>query len=154
MNIIGINSSGFHESSVCLVQDGRVVFACAEERISRVKQDKYKAAYLTFSRLKKKSRRKTKKLCRSLLKYLDRLLMQIATLKEKHPSLKLKNKEQNRLETIEKIKKQQWLHYFGGQSHVPERIVSLHKPYIRAIVRGKETKPVEPAYRQAGLELR
>src|SRR5438034_1275806 len=40
MNIIGINSSGFHESSVCLVQDGRVVFACAEERISRVKQDK------------------------------------------------------------------------------------------------------------------
>src|SRR5215510_1770999 len=40
MNILGINASGFHESSVCLVQDGKVVFACAEERLSRVKQDK------------------------------------------------------------------------------------------------------------------
>ena len=40
MNILGINSSGFHESSVCLLQDGKVVFACAEERLSRVKQDK------------------------------------------------------------------------------------------------------------------
>jgi carbamoyltransferase len=40
MNVIGINSSGFHESSVCLLQDGKVVFACAEERLSRVKQDK------------------------------------------------------------------------------------------------------------------
>jgi carbamoyltransferase len=40
MNILGFNSSGFHESSVCLVQDGKVIFACAEERLSRVKQDK------------------------------------------------------------------------------------------------------------------
>ncbi|MGD1089233.1 MAG: carbamoyltransferase C-terminal domain-containing protein [Verrucomicrobiota bacterium] len=40
MNIIGINASGFHESSACLVQDGRVIFACAEERLSRIKQDK------------------------------------------------------------------------------------------------------------------
>ena len=57
MNIIGINASGFHESSVCLVQDGKVVFACAEERISRIKQDKHfpklaLQAALDFARLK------------------------------------------------------------------------------------------------------
>jgi carbamoyltransferase len=40
MNVLGLNFSGFHESSVCLVQDGKVVFACAEERLTRVKQDK------------------------------------------------------------------------------------------------------------------
>ncbi len=40
MNILGINFAGFHESSACLVQDGQLVFACAEERLTRVKQDK------------------------------------------------------------------------------------------------------------------
>jgi len=40
MNIVGINFSDYHESSVCLLQDGKLVFACAEERLSRLKQDK------------------------------------------------------------------------------------------------------------------
>lgn len=40
MNVLGINSSGYHESSVCLLQEGQVIFACAEERLSRIKQDK------------------------------------------------------------------------------------------------------------------
>jgi carbamoyltransferase len=38
MNILGINYS-VHESAACLVQDGKLTFACAEERLSRVKQD-------------------------------------------------------------------------------------------------------------------
>ena len=33
---------------------------------------------------------------------------------------------------------------FWQRSHkVPDRIVSLHKPYVRPIIRGKEVKPVE-----------
>ena len=39
MNIVGINSSGTHESGACLLRDGELVFACAEERLSRKKQD-------------------------------------------------------------------------------------------------------------------
>src|SRR5262245_25226273 len=38
MNILGISYS-MHESAACLVQDGELVFACAEERLSRRKQD-------------------------------------------------------------------------------------------------------------------
>lgn len=38
MNILGI-SYFMHESASCLVQDGKLVFACAEERLSRKKQD-------------------------------------------------------------------------------------------------------------------
>jgi carbamoyltransferase len=38
MNILGI-TCGFHESAVCLLQDSKLVFACAEERLSRRKQD-------------------------------------------------------------------------------------------------------------------
>src|ERR1043166_10219640 len=38
MNILGISYS-MHESAACLLQDGKLVFACAEERLSRRKQD-------------------------------------------------------------------------------------------------------------------
>src|SRR5947199_8907759 len=37
---LGINYSGMHDSSVCLVDgDGNVVYAVSEERFTRVKQD-------------------------------------------------------------------------------------------------------------------
>jgi carbamoyltransferase len=38
MNILGISYS-MHESAACLVQDGELRFACAEERLSKTKQD-------------------------------------------------------------------------------------------------------------------
>lgn len=38
MNILGISYS-LHESAACLVQDGKLVFAIAEERLSKKKQD-------------------------------------------------------------------------------------------------------------------
>ncbi len=57
MNVLGINSSGTHESGACLLQDGELVFACAEERLSRKKQDsafpvRAIQAALDFGRLK------------------------------------------------------------------------------------------------------
>ena len=39
MITIGINYSQMHDSSACLVRDSELVFAVAEERISRVKHD-------------------------------------------------------------------------------------------------------------------
>ena len=39
MIILGLNYSQMHDSSACLVQDGELLFAVAEERISRVKHD-------------------------------------------------------------------------------------------------------------------
>jgi len=39
MIILGINYSQMHDSAACLVRDGELVFAVAEERISRVKHD-------------------------------------------------------------------------------------------------------------------
>ena len=57
MNVLGINSSGTHESGACLLRDGELVFACAEERLSRKKQDsafpvRAIQAALDFGRLK------------------------------------------------------------------------------------------------------
>src|SRR5271154_2753725 len=39
MITLGINYSQMHDSSACIVVDGELVFAVAEERISRVKHD-------------------------------------------------------------------------------------------------------------------
>ncbi len=39
MLTLGINYSQMHDSSACIVQDGELLFAVAEERISRVKHD-------------------------------------------------------------------------------------------------------------------
>ena len=49
------------------------------------------------------------------------------------------------LDTITKIYRQQENHFNSGDSResIPNRIVTVSKPYIRPIVRGKETKTVE-----------
>jgi carbamoyltransferase len=39
MLILGINYSGMHDSSACIVRDGELLFAVAEERLSRNKHD-------------------------------------------------------------------------------------------------------------------
>lgn len=39
MIMIGINYSQLHDSSACIVRDGELLFAVAEERISRLKHD-------------------------------------------------------------------------------------------------------------------
>jgi hypothetical protein len=75
---------------------------------------------------------------------LQRLKEQLGDLLKEHKgAIALSNRQYNRLKTITALKEQQWQIYFGNQSTVPARIVSLHKPYLRAILRGKEVKSVE-----------
>ena len=77
-----------------------------------------------------------------MLKYLQRLQEQLDELLKKHKgSIALSNRQYNHLESITKLKEQQWQIQFGNQATVPARIVSLHKPYVRPIIRGKEVKP-------------
>lgn len=77
-----------------------------------------------------------------LLKYLQGLMKQLDSLIQTR-KVALSASHMNRLMTISKVKDQQWKIYFGKEAKVPERIVSLHKPYVRPIIRGKEVKPVE-----------
>ena len=151
---VGLTDATCYESYITYPTDAKLIWkSCTEVfnevnamrkklklRRSRANHDKHKKDYLSYSKLKKKTKRKNKKLCRSLLKYLDRLLVQRNNLQTKH---QVATYTSTRLETIEKIKQQQWSIYFGKESKILNRIVSLHKPYIRPIVRGKETKPVE-----------
>lgn len=151
---VGFTDATCYESYVTYPTDAKLIWKCCNEifistsrmrrkmklRPTRSNHGKYKSMYLSYSKLKKKSKRKNKKLCRSLLKYLDRLLKGMAKLSSMPSAPTNKG---DHVSTIEKIKQQQWSLYFGKESRIPDRIVSLHKPYIRPIVRGKETKPVE-----------
>jgi hypothetical protein len=114
----------------------------AKLRDTRIKHEKRKTQWLSFAKRRKKSKRQNKKICKGLLKYLQRLIKQLADLKQAH-SVILSASQSNRLKTIDKLKEQQWKLYFGKEAKVPDRIVSLHKPYVRPIVRGKQVKDVE-----------
>ena len=111
-------------------------------RSSRSNYSKHKRQYLAYQKSRKKSRRKDKKLRKQLLKYLLRLGQGLETLQQKY-QYKYSLKEQKLLSTVQTVYEQQHELVYGNRESVTHRIVSIHKPYIRPIVRGKEIKPVE-----------
>jgi hypothetical protein len=114
-----------------------------KQRISRINYPKYKGLFLSYQRSKKKSKRKEKKLRKQLLGFLYRLLKLSSELVKKY-SIPLSGKQSKRVNTIITLYEQQHQKAYGDPAApIKDRIVSLWKPYIRPIVRGKEVKPVE-----------
>ena len=77
---------------------------------------------------------------------LDKILGEIRRQMRVHPDEELLNAKQlDMLESVTRVYRQQKNHFKSGDSResIPNRIVSLSKPHIRPIVRGKETKTVE-----------
>lgn len=111
-------------------------------RSSRSNYGKHKKNYLGYQRNRKKSRRKDKSLRKQLLKYLLRLLQGLQDLQTRY-QFGLSNKERKLINNIKLIYDQQHELIYGDRENVKHRIVSLDKPYVRPIIRGKEVKPVE-----------
>jgi IS5 family transposase len=112
-------------------------------RKSRMNYAKIKQLFLNYQRCKKKSKRKEKKLRKQLLKFLYRLLESGIELKRKY-AIVLSGREYKQVNTIITLYNQQHTKAYGDNTEpIKNRIVSLWKPYIRPIVRGKEVKPVE-----------
>ena len=109
-----------------------------------------KAAHLSYGRKKRKPYKATRRMRKRLLYLLNKMLGQIgpltgfwkmgASFGAKPP---VKADFFDRLSLVKKVYKQQQLHYDRPGVRIPNRIVSLFKPYLRPIVRGKETKRVE-----------
>jgi transposase, IS5 family len=111
-------------------------------RRSRSNYQKHKSNYLGYQRNRRKSKRKERKLRRQLLKYLRRLLEGLEDLQTSY-QFRFKGKERKLINTIETVYGQQHELLYGTRENVTQRIVSLNKPYVRPIIRGKEIKPVE-----------
>ena len=99
--------------------------------------------YLNYSRSRKKTQKKKRKLRTSLIYLLRKLTHQLDVLEHEHrPSLPVNGSYHKRRNVIKTVLDQQVQMHNRGKS-VPGRVVSVHKHYIRPIVRGKETKAVE-----------
>lgn len=111
-------------------------------RCSRSNYAKHKKLFMLYQRSRKKTKRKEKKLRKQLLKYLLRLIQGLDSLQHKQ-LFNYSNKEKRLLATIRTVYEQQHELLYGSGEKISHRIVSINKPYIRPIIRGKEIKPVE-----------
>lgn len=97
--------------------------------------------YAQFVRARKPGQKKIRKCIRKQLGYLGRNLATIDRMLE--AGKKLPPRWQARLETLKKVFQQQQ-HMYNTRTHTVEnRIVSISRPYLRPIVRGKAKSPVE-----------
>jgi len=101
---------------------------------------------LEYRKQRKHTHKQTRKMIMRLLALLGKMLGEIRRQMRVHPDEELLNDRQlDMLGTITRVYRQQKNHLKSGDSResILNRIVSVSKPYIRPIIRGKETKTVE-----------
>lgn len=109
----------------------------------RSKYNEQKLKQLNYERKRRKSQKLGKKRKGALLYLLEKGLRQLQEVLNAAGMPLLNQKERDYLKTIRKVLLQQkWMEENPGKS-AKDRIVSLPKPYVRPIVRGKENKRVE-----------
>ena len=112
-------------------------------KLIRTKYLKWLGRYISYSKMRRKRKKKTKVLKRALLRLLDKINNQLCFLEKESSSLHFSLHYRRKRATIEKLHQQQDEMFREEKNKVKDRIVSIDKPYIRPIVRGKEKKPVE-----------
>jgi hypothetical protein len=107
----------------------------------RTKYLKWKKRYLSYSKMRRKTKSKRKGLDRSLLLLLAKIDGKLDALEDRY-TLQMPKKYCQRRSTIKKIYGQQYRIFHTGEKPKGS-IVSIAKDYLRPIIRGKEVKPVE-----------
>jgi hypothetical protein len=153
---IGMQDATCYESRIAFPTDIKLLWQSCNEiylllgslrkqlrlRKSRCNYDKQRNVYLHYQKSRKKTRRQEKKMRKKLLKFLLRLTETLEQLRTKH-KIVLTSKQNKIVKTVLKVYEQQHQRAYGDNSSIQDRIVSLRKPYVRPIIRGKESKPVE-----------
>ena len=99
-------------------------------------------SYLSYCKKRKRKAYRTRMLKRRMIRLLEKLLIQMDEIHRKYgTALRYTKDYQKRLSIIRKVLVQE-KEMFEGRK-VSDRIVSIDRHYVRPIVRGKETKPVE-----------
>lgn len=123
----------------------QIIPICESHKILKPSLAKYEALkkdILSYSKKKKRPKKATKKLIFRLLQLVKHGLKSLKSIVNKNKKAQV-NIDRSRIALIEKVVEQQTFHYQKPQEPVKDRIISLAKPYVRPIVRGKENKPVE-----------
>ena len=149
-----------YESEMRYPTDRKLLWECCEKAYSimcavcqrlgvhrpRTKYLDVKKANLTYVKQRRHGKLQQRKITRRLIKLLGKILQEIRRIGREHEQGEiLTDKEKSVMETITKVYRQQRNHFENDnpRESIPDRIVSISKPYVRPIVRGKEVRPVE-----------
>jgi len=101
--------------------------------------------YLNFSKKKVKTKKTIAKAKKKMLQYVRRNIRQLRDLLQivqvKRDEIRKRIKD--RLAVAEEIFRQQWEMYKRKVNRIAHRVVSLHRPYVRPIKRGKQRQDTE-----------
>lgn len=101
---------------------------------------------MAYVKQRRHTQKRTRRMIHRLLELLGKILAELRRLGRENPCAGLFSESQlAEMETITKIYRQQRNHHESGNAKesINNRIVSINKPYVRPIVRGKEIKKVE-----------
>jgi len=119
---------------------------CKELNLKRPRS-KYKeqqVKQLHYNRRKRKTYQQTRARRRSLLHLLNKAIGQLKEIvTENAGKIEFGIRYMITLGTVDKVLEQQQFLFDNPHERVQDRIVSLHKPYVRPIKRGKENKSTE-----------
>ena len=113
------------------------------EKKPRTYREIARKLYLKTAQKKNKSRKQIRKAVGSQLRLLKRNLKSINSLLDAYPQIPLKPKEYKYLLVINTFFEQQQQMYDSMSHRIEDRIVSIHQPHVRPIVRGKSQAKVE-----------
>ncbi len=109
----------------------------------RTYRQKARRDFLGFDRNKRHTKRDIRKAVGQQLRYVRRDLKIIAELSKKSPLSLLDKRQYRNLLVCHELYRQQEEMFTERKHRVEGRIVSLHMPFVRPIVRGKKNAPVE-----------
>jgi len=160
---LGLTDATVYESYIKYPTDVKLLWDCVQWVNKQIKyfskklhlrrpRNKFKdqkQKNIAYSKKRRKTNKEKKRRRRQLLYLLNKMLFQLLDIIEHgfdsqtYDGEIFSEKMLNKYMLIGKIYEQQNYLFQSGQTSVPDRIVSLYKPYLRPIVRGKENKRVE-----------
>jgi hypothetical protein len=149
-----------YESDMRYPTDQKLLWECIEKSYSmmcelsqrigihrpRTKYLDVEKANMGYVKQRKHSKSQQRKLTRRLIHLLGKILEEIRKMVREHDDEEvLTVREKSTMDIITKVYRQQKNHFNSNdpRESIPDRIVSISKPYVRPIVRGKEVKNVE-----------
>ena len=149
-----------YESAMRYPTDAKLLWECIEkvypmmcEASRELGIHRMRTKYLDVSRAnmayvkqRRHTQKRTHRMIRRLLELLGKILAELRRLDRDNPCAGLfSDRHLAEIETVTKIYRQQRNHHESdnAKESIPNRIVSVNKPYVRPIVRGKEIKKVE-----------
>ena len=109
----------------------------------RTDRNKAKKEFLVVAKKRNKSKKTIRKAIRRQLSYLRRNINSIDRLLDVYENIPLKSTEHKYLLVIRELYRQQRTMHDQKVHRIDDRIVSIHQPHVRPIVRGKASAKVE-----------